>query len=484
VSSTFADLGVPSHLCAILANRGITAPFPIQAATIPDALAGRDICGRAPTGSGKTLAFGLAIATLDPHATPRRPRALVLVPTRELAAQVAGELIALLPSSGKGKRRQENVIAVYGGASYGPQRRALGMGAAVVVACPGRLEDLLEQGDVDLRDVDLVVLDEADRMADMGFMPAVRRILDQTKSDRQTLLFSATLDREVDEVVRRYQRKPARHEVVAEGDDGGSVEHYFWRAEPSERTTLVAALLNRHGRGIVFSRTRHGADRIAKQLGQVGVDAVAIHGNRSQAQRERALSAFMSGRATALVATDVAARGIHVDDVGCVVHYDLPADPKDYVHRSGRTGRAGASGTVVSFVPRAQNKAARVLQRAVGLPEQIDNPDIDPSEIPARRPRPAVDASRSPGDRPNGRQPGRNGNSNSGGPRRKPRPSGGKSSSNGNGAGESSSNRRSRRDAAGYGQGAPSAGSGRNTWRKRANAAAKKTGSGAPRGRS
>ena len=474
MSTTFADLGVPSHLCAILAGRGITAPFPIQAATIPDALAGRDICGRAPTGSGKTLAFGLAIATLDPHAKPRRPRALVLVPTRELAAQVAGELEALLPSTGKGKRRQEHVIAVYGGASYGPQRRALGLGAAVVVACPGRLEDLLAQGDIDLREVDMVVLDEADRMADMGFMPAVRRILDQTKSDRQTLLFSATLDGEIDEVVRRYQRKPARHEVVPEGDDA-IIDHAFWRAEPSERTGLAAALINRHGRAIVFSRTRHGADRIARQLGQAGVEAVAIHGNRSQAQRERALAAFSNGRATALVATDVAARGIHVDDVGCVVHYDLPADPKDYVHRSGRTGRAGASGTVVSFVPRAQQKAARTLQRAVGLPEQLDTPDIDPSEIPAR-----ARMERSSGsDYDNRGEPRRPSSGGNRGPRRTPRPDG-----------ERGGNRQARRVGQQGGSATTATGgsksAARNSWRKRANAAKSKSpsrsGGGRPRG--
>ena len=442
---TFADLGVPAQLCAVLERRGITEPFPIQAATLPDALAGRDICGRAPTGSGKTLAFGLAIATLDPHATPRRPRALVLVPTRELAAQVAGELAQLSPGAGKGKQRHENVIAIYGGASYGPQRRALSKGAAVVVACPGRLEDLLEQGDIDLRNVDLVVLDEADRMADMGFMPAVKRILDQTKADRQTLLFSATLDGEIDQLVKRYQRNPARHEVGQDENDLSEVEHFFWRAEPADRTNLAAALVNRHGRAIVFSRTRHGADRIARQLTQSGVDAVAIHGNRTQAQRERALAAFSNGRAAALVATDVAARGIHVDDVACVVHYDLPPDPKDYVHRSGRTGRAGANGTVVSFVPKAQYKAARTLQRAVGLPEQLDMPDITASDIPVRSARPMIDEAPV---RDNGQ-------------RRKPRPA------NGNG----SSSRRPRPGGQGDGSSASGSGGSRNTWRKRANVA-------------
>jgi superfamily II DNA/RNA helicase len=379
VSSTFADLGVPAELSRLLKNRGITAPFPIQAATIPDALAGRDICGKAPTGSGKTLAFGLAIAARNAQAAPRRPRALVLVPTRELAAQVAGEIEALQT------RRGQHVVAVYGGAGYAPQRRALSKGVATVVACPGRLEDLLAQGDVTLDDVDMVVLDEADRMADMGFMPAVKRILDQTSPTRQTLLFSATLDGEIDALVRRYQHDPARHEVRRTEDEIGDVEHLFWRAAPAQRAGVTAALVHRHGRAIVFCRTKRGADRLAKQLGTAGVDAAAIHGNRSQAQRERALSAFATGRVNALVATDVAARGIHVDDVACVVHFDLPADPKDYVHRSGRTGRAGATGTVVSLVTDDLRKAARLLQRSLGLPQELTAPGVTDADMPPAR---------------------------------------------------------------------------------------------------
>ena len=379
MSSTFADLGVPAELSRLLKNRGITAPFPIQAATIPDALAGRDICGKAPTGSGKTLAFGLAIAARNAQAAPRRPRALVLVPTRELAAQVAGEIEALQTQRG------QHVVAVYGGAGYAPQRRALSKGVATVVACPGRLEDLLAQGDVTLDDVDMVVLDEADRMADMGFMPAVRRILDQTSPTRQTLLFSATLDGEIDALVRRYQNDPARHEVRRTQDEIGDVAHHFWTASPAQRAGLTATLVRRHGRAIVFCRTKRGADRLARQLGQAGVDAAAIHGNRSQAQRERALAAFASGRVSALVATDVAARGIHVDDVGCVVHFDLPADPKDYVHRSGRTGRAGATGTVVSLVTDDLRKAVRILQRTLGLPQELTAPGVTDADMPPPR---------------------------------------------------------------------------------------------------
>jgi superfamily II DNA/RNA helicase len=369
VPSTFADLGVPTHLNQRLARRGITEPFPIQSLTLPDAFAGRDICGRAPTGSGKTLAFGLPITARIDRAEPRRPRALVLVPTRELAAQVAGEIEALASGS-------HRVVAVYGGASYGPQRRALAKGVATVVACPGRLEDLIDQGDIELREVEVVVLDEADRMADMGFLPAVRRILDMTRSERQTMLFSATLDRDVDTIVRRYLRDPARHEVATGDDSDSDVEHLFWRAERAERVSLVSKLVQRHERALVFCRTRRGADRLAKQLVAAGVGAKAIHGNRTQAQRERALAAFGRGRVSALVATDVAARGIHVDDVGCVIHFDLPEDPKDYVHRSGRTGRAGASGTVVSLVPQEQRRAVRALQRALGLRVELADPDV------------------------------------------------------------------------------------------------------------
>ena len=460
---TFADLGVPPHLRAALARRGIEEPFPIQAATIPDALAGRDICGRAPTGSGKTLAFGLAIATLDPIAAPRRPRALVLVPTRELAAQVAGEIRHLMPGSGRGKQRHDEVIAVYGGASYGPQRRALSQGAAVVVACPGRLEDLLEQGDVDLRDVDIVVLDEADRMADMGFLPSVRRILDKTNEKRQTLLFSATLDGEIDKLVRQYQHDPARHEVVS-ADDGVEVEHHFWRTDPSERILLAAALVQRHGPTIVFSRTRHGADRIARQLAQYGVQAVAIHGSRSQGQRERALAAFTAGRAAALVATDVAARGIHVDDVACVVHFDLPPDPKDYVHRSGRTGRAGASGTVVAFVPSSQQKDARTIQRAGRMPEGLTMPDFAADEMPARVANPRT----TPIEGPTEERRHRSGGGSGGG--------GGRPRNGGSG--------RPRSGYSGGGQGGSKPAGKKNTWRKRANAAKTKTRSGGPSGHS
>ena len=371
---SFAELGVPAPLCRSLARRGIAEPFPIQAATLPDALAGRDIAGKAPTGSGKTLAFGLVIAAQAlgaGPARPRRPRALVLVPTRELASQVRGELAALVD-----ERRSGPVVAVYGGVGYGPQRKLLARGASVVVACPGRLEDLVATGDVVLDRVGIAVLDEADRMADMGFSPAVRRLLDRTPARRQTLLFSATLDGDVDTLVTRYQRDPVHHAVAGAEEDSGDVTHLFWSVPRAKRVALTADIVERTGPTIVFTRTRHAADRVARQLGQAGVKAVAIHGRRTQSQRDQALRRFRDGKASALVATDVAARGIHVDGVACVVHFDLADDPKDHVHRSGRTGRAGAPGVVVALVPDDAVRAARVLQRKVGLGEPIGDPDL------------------------------------------------------------------------------------------------------------
>jgi superfamily II DNA/RNA helicase len=353
--STFAALGVAPDILPLLRARGIEDPFPIQAATIPPALRGRDVTGRAPTGSGKTLAFGLPIVALTPRAQARRPRALVLVPTRELAAQIVAELAPL--GAPRGLRFQ----AIYGGVGFEPQLRALRRGVDVVVACPGRLADLVAQGAVELGDVQLVVVDEADRMADMGFLPEVRRLLDATRPQRQTLLFSATLDGDVDVLVRRYQRDPDRHAVTP--PEAGPVDHELWLVEDAERTERSAELLARRGPALVFTRTRHGADRLAKRLDRVGVATAALHGGRSQSQRDRALAAFRDGQVQALVATDVAARGVHVEGIACVLHYDLPGDAKDYIHRSGRTGRAGAGGLVVSLATAAQRKDAEAVLR-------------------------------------------------------------------------------------------------------------------------
>lgn len=372
---TFADLGVSEALVARLAERGIDAPFPIQAATIAAGLAGQDVCGRAPTGSGKTLAFGIPLAERVSRARVARPRALVLAPTRELAAQIHNELAPLL------QVRKRSVSSFYGGTSFTPQLKILRRGVDVAVACPGRLADLVNRGNMILDEVEFVVIDEADRMADMGFLPEVRRILDQVRPDRQTLLFSATLDGDVDVLVRNYQRSPVRCEVERDTDEVDRTSHYFEPVSREARIARTAHLVREHGSSVVFTRTKHGADRLAKQLAKLGVSAAAIHGDRSQSQRERALASFSAGKVEALVATDVAARGIHVDDVSLVVHYDLPADAKDYTHRSGRTGRAGAEGVVVSFVTEADGEAAkaRVLQRHLGVAGVPDEPK------PARR---------------------------------------------------------------------------------------------------
>jgi superfamily II DNA/RNA helicase len=386
---SFGDLGLPPSLVAVLVASGITEPLPIQAATIADALAGRDVSGRAPTGSGKTLAFALPMAAMVPRGKPHRPRALVLAPTRELAAQIENELRPLLSTQSR------RVHSFYGGMSFGPQRRALQRGIDVAVACPGRLEDLMGMGEIDLGDVSMVVVDEADRMADMGFLPAVKRILDATHNGRQTMLFSATLDGAVDVLVTRYQRDPVRHEVEMMDDERDKVSHHFESIEASDRARRCADLVGGKDSSIVFVRTKHGADRLARQLSQSGIAAAAIHGGRTQAQRDRTLAAFRNGRVRALVATDVAARGVHVDDVACVVHYDLPAAATDYVHRSGRTGRAGAEGSVVAFVTPEQHPAAALLRRTLDMDISGDaglaRPSTSKSERrPARpnRPRP------------------------------------------------------------------------------------------------
>jgi superfamily II DNA/RNA helicase len=367
---TFTDLGASADIASRLADEGVTQPFPIQAATIPAALEGRDICGRAPTGSGKTLAFGIPLVTRVSKAKPSKPRALVLAPTRELAAQIERALTPLAAT------RQRRVAALYGGAGFGAQPAAPRKGADIVVATPGRLADLIERRQADLCDVEIVVVDEADRMADMGFLPQVRRLLDLARPNRQTYLFSATLDGDVDVLVKRYQRNPFVHEVDAPARAEDLRRHLFWKTDRTERASVAAQVVVRHDSTVVFCRTKRGADRLARQLTQAGVSAAAIHGDRSQAQREKALAAFSGGRVQALVATDVAARGIHVDAVGCVLHYDPPEDEKAYVHRSGRTGRAGAGGTVLSLVTDDTAGAVKVLQRALGFPPRTAAPDL------------------------------------------------------------------------------------------------------------
>jgi superfamily II DNA/RNA helicase len=369
-------------------------PFPVQEATIPDILAGRDVSGKAPTGSGKTLAFGLPILARIQKAASRRPRALILAPTRELADQINRDLRPLASAMGR------RVAVVYGGVGYGSQRSALNRGADVLVATPGRLEDLIEQGAVDLGQVDVVVLDEADRMADMGFLPAMTRILDQVPGDRQTVLFSATLDGDVAVLSRRYQRNPVSHEAGTVEPRSSEASHHFWLVEHHQRVGQTAELVDHVGSSIVFTRTRRGADRLARQLSKEGIAAVAMHGGRSQSQRERALDAFARGRAQALIATDVAARGIHIDDVASVIHYDPPADQKDYLHRSGRTGRAGSTGLVVSLVTPEKRREVQRLQRHLDVVSPIEAPRVQslmrPVVAERRPPRPRSTPGRSP----------------------------------------------------------------------------------------
>ena len=369
MSLTFDQLGVPETICTALKHRGITKPFEIQAATVADALAGRDICGRAPSGSGKTLAFGIPLVASVGRAEPKRPRALVLAPTRELAEQINTVLRSFAGAV--------RIGVVYGGVGYATQIKALRRGVDILVACPGRLEDLIDQGTVSLSAINRVVLDEADRMADMGFMPAVRRLLDQTVRKRQTMLFSATLDGDVAKLTRDYQQNPVRHEVGEETPDITAAHHVFWNMAKVDCPGITAEAVSAVWPAIVFCRTRHRSDRLTKQLGKAGIQAAAIHGGRRQSQRTRALADFASGRVQALVATDVAARGIHVDGVASVVHYDSPEDHKTYVHRSGRTARAGQGGVVVSLVQPDQVKGLRRLQRQIGLNEPLTAPDAN-----------------------------------------------------------------------------------------------------------
>ncbi|MCF8544352.1 MAG: DEAD/DEAH box helicase [Ilumatobacteraceae bacterium] len=380
MTKSWTALGVPERIVAGLLKRGIAEPFPVQAATIPESLMGLDICGKAPTGSGKTLAFGIALAVKVVKSKPGRPHGLVLVPTRELAAQVAKEVAMLCAGGGI------TVAAVYGGAGYGPQVKAA-RAASIVVATPGRLEDLMKRRDLDLGAVALVVIDEADRMADMGFMPAVKRIMRTIPGGRQTLLFSATLDGDVDNLIREFQRDPKRHQVAA-AENGGEIEHLFWNVNRDERTRMVSEIAHHYERAIVFCRTKHGSDRLAGNLESLGVETCVIHGNRSQAQRERALEQFRRGKATVMVATDVAARGIHIDAVPVVVHFDLPEDPKDYIHRSGRTGRAGEKGVVISFVDKSIRRSTTQLTKNMPFDVVFVDPQFVDTSVPAQSPRP------------------------------------------------------------------------------------------------
>ncbi|MDT4933120.1 MAG: hypothetical protein QOK11_1012, partial [Pseudonocardiales bacterium] len=374
----FRELGLPQGLVSALSRNGIEAPFPIQAATIPDVLAGRDLLGRAATGSGKTLAFGLPlIARLEgTPATPRRPRGLVLVPTRELAMQVTDALAPLAQARGV------SVRLVAGGLPIQKQIQALQKGVDVLVATPGRLVDLIERRSCDLREVEVTVLDEADHMADLGFLPVVRQLLDQTPNSGQRLLFSATLDGDVATLIDNYLSEPAVHALHSAEASVDTMSHHLFRVPFEKKFDLVASIAAREGRTICFVRTKHGAERMARNLSRAGVAAGALHGGRTQAQRNKALSAFKDGSVPVLVATDVAARGIHVDDVSLVLHVDPPQDGKDYLHRSGRTARAGESGVVVLLTTPTEERAVRKLLIEAGVrPEQRDAEAGDPAVV-------------------------------------------------------------------------------------------------------
>ncbi|MGO9163240.1 MAG: DEAD/DEAH box helicase [Streptosporangiaceae bacterium] len=361
--ASFAELGVPAPLVAALAGTGISTPFPIQAAVLPDALAGVDILGRGRTGSGKTLGFSIPLAArlAGGHTSACRPRGLVLVPTRELASQVQAVLAPLAQAM------DLTVTAIFGGTGQNPQVAALRRRADIVVACPGRLADLIEQGHCHLGDVEISVLDEADHMADLGFLPAVRRLMDATPPEGQRMLFSATLDKAVDVLVRRFLSDPAVHSVDSPAAAPAAMVHHLLTVAPGDRLGVVAALACGRNRSLVFARTRHGAQKLAGQLARAGVSVVPLHGDLAQGARERNLASFASGTARVLVATDIAARGIHVDGIDLVIHADPPGEHKAYLHRSGRTARAGAAGVVITVQTPAQAADVHALMRRAGV---------------------------------------------------------------------------------------------------------------------
>ncbi|HEX4905716.1 MAG TPA: DEAD/DEAH box helicase [Acidimicrobiales bacterium] len=368
MQKTFADLGLRAELVAALAEQGIVAPFPIQQQTIEDGLSGRDVCGKAKTGSGKTLAFGLPmLQNTKPPATPKRPSGLVMAPTRELVRQIVDVLKPLGAAIGV------KITGIYGGAPMDRQIDDLNKGVDMIIATPGRLIDLLDRGALRLDDITQVVIDEADHMADLGFLPQVQWIMRKVKDAQpRVMLFSATLDGEIDVLVRDHLKDPVKHEVVEDESDEDDVRdliHRFFQVHNMDRARVVGSIAKGAGRTIAFVRTKRGADRLADQLEEIGVKTAAIHGDLRQQMRERALKQFGDGKLEVLVATDVAARGIHVDDVGAVVHFDMPEDAKAYTHRSGRTARAGQQGVVATFVLWDQVADAEKLKRQIGITE-------------------------------------------------------------------------------------------------------------------
>jgi len=427
-TSTFADLRLPPQLVGVLETAGVNTPFPIQSATIPPALEGRDVLGRGRTGSGKTYAFLLPLVTRvaaeEQRPRPTRPRAVIVAPTRELATQIDK---ALKPLAAQTRLR---TVTVFGGVPAGRQIEALRKGVDVVVACPGRLNDLMRSGHADLRDVAVTVLDEADHMADLGFLPDVRRILDATPRDSQRLLFSATLDRGVDVLVKRYLSDPVVHSVDSVEAPVSSMEHHVLHVTAASRVRVITDLAAAPGKTVVFTRTKFAAKNLARKLNASGISAVELHGNLSQNVRSRNLARFTTGAASTLVATDIAARGIHVDDVALVIHADPPVEHKAYLHRSGRTARAGAAGTVVTMVLDHQTRDVRAMTRKAGISPVITRADhahpvlrtIAPGERTFGQP---VVAESVEERRPRNRRPGKNrsaGSTANGSARRRGRP--------------------------------------------------------------
>jgi superfamily II DNA/RNA helicase len=382
---SFFDLGINPALVHTLAQQGITEPFEVQREAIPDAMLGHDICCRAPTGSGKTLAFGLPLVSRTEVAKIELPTSLILTPTRELAEQITKVIKPLAEAF------DLEVISVYGGIPYKVQRRALSSGVDIVVACPGRLIDLLEHDALSLEHTQTVVIDEADRMADMGFMEPVCKILDQCAKDRQTILFSATLDDEVAELVEKYQNNPVTIEVGPKEVSMETMEHFFWLMKSEMKSNITAEAIRKCGRTVVFCRTRLGVERVGSELEREGVGVATLHGGMDQRQRNRAMRDFVGGECLALIATDVAARGIDVEGINCVVHYDPAENGKAYKHRSGRTARAGATGTVISIVQHPQKKLCSRIQREAGIkiafrpPDFKELPDYDVQFVPGPR---------------------------------------------------------------------------------------------------
>ncbi|GAA0350055.1 DEAD/DEAH box helicase [Actinoallomurus spadix] len=411
--ASFAELEMPAALLSTLTRQGVTEPFPIQASTLPDALNGRDVLGRGRTGSGKTLAFGLAMLarTAGRRAEPRRPLALVLVPTRELAQQVTDALAPYATSVGL---RSATVV---GGVSISRQSAALSRGAEILVATPGRLADLINRGACRLDHVRITVLDEADQMADMGFLPQVTALLDQVDPEGQRMLFSATLDRNVDRLVRRFLTDPVTHSVDPSAGAVTTMEHHLLHVTEADKHDTTAHIAAREGRVIMFVDMKHAADRLTRKLLNGGVRAAALHGGKTQPQRNRTLEQFRTGDVTVLVATNVAARGIHVDGLDLVVNVDPPNDHKDYLHRGGRTARAGESGTVVTLVTPGQRREMDRMMATAGITPQstrVRSGDAElsritgartPSGIPVTLPSPAPQGSRNGGSAPGRRRP-------------------------------------------------------------------------------